>query len=253
MLTCFKNIRSIGSLPFRVLYKIYYLLVFISSLIISYPIMRFLLAKPRYFPLAFKVIRLHAFLLLVFAGVKLRVRGKENIPDGAFIICPNHTSFLDIFCLYTVFQSYFVFVGKKEIEKWPIFHIYYTSGMNILVDRENKTGALHSFKQMSQTLDKGHALAIFPEGTISKKAPNLMPFKPGAFAIAIQKQIPILPITFKSNWKRLQRGSFWWGKAGFGCSEMVIHPIEPTIGLRKQHVEELSQKVREIIESGFKN
>jgi 1-acyl-sn-glycerol-3-phosphate acyltransferase len=239
-------------LPFRVLYKVYYLFVFVISLMVTYPLMRFLLKKPKRFTIAFKVMRIHAFFLLVFAGVKLQVRGREHIPQtGPFLICPNHSSFLDIFCLYSVFHSYFVFVGKKEIENWPLFHIYYTSGMNILVDRANTTGSLKSFKQMAQVLKEGKALAIFPEGTISKKAPVLMPFKQGAFSLAIQRGVPILPITFKSNWKRLQRASFWWGKAGPGLSKMVIHPLIQSKGFNKEDVGQLTSNVKEIIESAL--
>ncbi len=235
-------------LPLRFLYKIYYLIVFSLSVILAYPIMYFLLADPKRFPWAFKMIRLHGFLRLVFAGAHLRVKGAENIPEkGAYIICPNHTSFLDIFCIYTIFKQYFVFTGKKEIEKWPLFHIYYTSGMNILVDRDNAIGSFKAIKRMSQELDKGNPLAIFPEGTISKQVPQMAPFKSGAFAIAIQKQVPIIPITFVSNWKILQGGSPWKGSAGPGIADVIIHKPVFTTGLGKENIEELQNRVREII------
>ncbi|MCE9540701.1 MAG: 1-acyl-sn-glycerol-3-phosphate acyltransferase, partial [Bacteroidetes bacterium] len=77
--------------------------------------------------------------------------------------------------------------------------------MNILVDRDTRTGNFKAFKNMSYAIDDGNPLVIFPEGTISKDAPKLTTFKSGAFAIAIQKQIPILPITFVTNWKLLSR------------------------------------------------
>ena len=235
-------------LPFRVIYKVYYLIFFALSIILVYPIIYFLLANPKRFPYAFKVMRLHAWLCLVFAGAKLHVKGADNIPeDGAYLICPNHSSFLDIFCIYTLFIKYFVFTGKKEIEKWPLFHIYYTSGMNILVDRHSKMGSLKAIKRMSQEIEKGHPLVIFPEGTISKQVPEMAPFKSGAFAIAVQKQVPIVPITFVTNWKILQGASFWKGKAGPGIAEVVIHKPVFTTGLCKENVEQLQNKVRAII------
>ncbi len=238
---------------FRIIYKIYYLLVFALSLLLTYPIMRFLLSKPSYYPIAFKVMRIHAFLLLVFAGARLKVKGKENIPSsGSYIICPNHTSFIDIFCIYSVFKNYFVFTGKKEIEKWPLFHIYYTSGMNILVDRENNIGSFQSFKRMTQVLEQGTPLAIFPEGTISKNAPELMPFKSGAFTIAIQRKIPILPITFVSNWKVLGKGSFFKSKCGPAIVEMIIHPVVYTNTMKKSDNEELMKTVEKTIKSVLK-
>src|ERR1022692_1719642 len=97
-------------LPFRVIFKIYYFLFFILSVIIAYPIMYYFLSGPKRFPKAFTVMRVHGFLLLLFAGARLKVKGACNIPhDGAYIICPNHSSYLDIFCLYTIFHNYFVF------------------------------------------------------------------------------------------------------------------------------------------------
>lgn len=235
-------------IPFRVIYKIYYLFVFAGSLLVTYPFVYFLLKNPKRFHLVFKFMKIHAFFLLLFAGAPLKVIGKENIPkEGAYIICPNHSSFLDIFCLYTIFPNYFVFTGKKEIEKWPLFHIYYTSGMNILVDRKTKTGMISALKRMSKELESGNSLAIFPEGTITKNAPHMGEFKSGAFAIAIQKQVPIIPITFVTNWKILQRGSFFMGNGGPGISKVVIHKPVYTKGLRKENVEDLQNQVKAII------
>lgn len=235
-------------IPFRVIYKIYYLIVFALSLVVWYPIIYYYLYNPKRFPRAFKVMKLQALSLLILAGARLKVKGLNNIPEkGAYIICPNHSSFLDIFCIYTIFPNYFVFTGKKEIEKWPLFKIYYTSGMNILVDRKSNTGSIKALKRMSQEIDNGNPLVIFPEGTISKQAPLLVPFKSGAFAIAIQKQIPILPVTFVTNWKRLHSGNFWFGKAGPGIAEVVIHKPVITIGLNKTQVDLLLSQVREKI------
>jgi 1-acyl-sn-glycerol-3-phosphate acyltransferase len=240
--------KNILLIPFRVVYKIYYLFVFAFSLIITYPFMRYFLANPNRFPSAFRLIKIHAHLLLIFAGAKLKVKGVENIPKtGAYIICPNHTSFIDIFCVYSIFSQYLVFTGKKEIEKWPLFHIYYTSGMNILVDRHSKTGSINALKRMYSEVDKGNPLAIFPEGTISKNAPRMGDFKSGSFTIAIQKQIPIIPVTFVTNWEILQRGNFWMGKCGPGVAEVVIHEPVSTFRLKKENIDELSCKIKEII------
>ncbi len=237
---------------FRVVYKVYYLAFFILSLAILYPLMLYLLSDSRRFLKAFTVMKIHAFILLLFAGARLKVCGIGNIPkSGAYIICPNHSSFLDIFCIYTIFPKYFVFTGKKEIEKWPLFHIYYTSGMNILVDRNSKTGSGKALKKMLNEIDKGNPLVIFPEGTISKKAPLLAPFKSGAFAIAIQKQVPIVPVTFVTNWKLLQRSGIWRGKAGPGIARVIIHKPIQTTGLNRENIDQLQKKVQTIINSPF--
>lgn len=210
--------------------------------------MYYFLSKPSRFPKAFTLMKIHGFFLLLFAGAFPKVKGAENIPEnGAYIICPNHSSYLDIFCLYTIFPNYFVFTGKQEIEKWPLFHIYYTSGMNILVDRDNRVGSIKALKRISQEIDKKNPLVIFPEGTISKEAPKLTTFKSGAFAIAIQKQIPILPVTFVTNWKLLSRSGFWKGPAGPGIAEIVIHKPVITLGLKKEDINKIKEEVIAII------
>ena len=239
-------------MPFRAIFKIYYLIVFVLSLIITYPIMRYLLSDPKRFPKAFTTMRIHGFVLLLFAGAWLKVKGKKNIPkEGAYIICPNHSSYLDIFCLYSIFPKYFVFTGKQEIEKWPLFHIYYTSGMNVLVDRESRTGSIKALKRISQEIENGNPMVIFPEGTISKEAPKLAPFKSGAFAIAIQKQVPILPVTFVTNWKLLSRSGFWTGPARPGIAEVVIHKPIITTGLKKENINQLQTEVIDVITSSL--
>jgi 1-acyl-sn-glycerol-3-phosphate acyltransferase len=189
-------------------------------------------------------------MFLFCAGIFLKIKGRENIiEDKPFLICSNHSSYLDIPCLYSIFDQYFVFTGKKEVANWPLFHIFYTSGMNILVDRHNKMGLVKSFKKMMEVIDNGHPLVILPEGTISRVAPKLTEFKTGSVSLAIQKQIPILPITFTTNWIRLQRKGLLKGKASPGTSEVIIHSLISTSGLTKNDSDTLQSKLRSIINS----
>lgn len=234
--------------PFKFIYKIYLLVCFVLILILIFPFLRYSLSKKERFPSAFKLSKLLAKQFLFFSGIVLSVKGRENIvEDKPFLICSNHSSYLDIPCLYSIFDRYFIFTGKKEIENWPLFHIFYTSGMNILVDRHNKMGLVKAFKKMMEVIDQGHPLVILPEGTISKIAPKLSEFKTGSVTVAIQKQIPILPITFTTNWIRLQRKGFFNGKASPGISEVIIHPLISTIGLSKKNADDLQLKLRDII------
>ena len=239
--------------PFRLLYRIYFLVFFGITLILFYPIFKFYLSKEKRFPAAFTLMRVYAKLWLYGSGIFLKASGKENIiKDGPYVICANHSSFIDIPCLYSLLDNYFVFTGKKEIEKWPLFRVFYTSGMNILVDRHNKKGDLVAFKRMLQVIDSGNPLMVFPEGTISKEAPNLAEFKTGAISIAIKKQVPILPITFKSNWRRLQKKGILKGKASPGISEIIVHKAISTTGMNKSDVESLTTILKETIGSPLK-
>ena len=240
--------------PLRFIYKVFILLYVSLSLILFYPIFKYLLSKEDRFPKAFRVIRFYAKSWLFFTGVYVKVKGKENILKGQpFIITSNHSSFIDPTCLYSIYDEYFVFTGKQEIEKWPLFHIFYTSGMNILVDRNSRMGVLKSFKRMMDVIDKGNPIVILPEGTISKDAPRLTEFKTGAVSIAIQKQVPLQPITFTTNWKRLERKGWFTGKASPGVVEAIIHPAIPTKGLTKADAESLNVKLKEVINKPLKD
>ena len=94
---------------------------------------------------------------------------------------------------------------------------------------------------------------LFPEGTISKSAPKLTEFKTGAVTLAIQKQIPILPLTFTTSWKRLQRKGLWVGKASPGIIEVIIHPLIYTNGLKKKDKDELQTTLRSIVNKPLKD
>lgn len=241
-------IKDLITFPFRFLYKLYSLLFFAIIMVLYFPIFSFLLAKESRFPTAFRFIKGFSRLWLWGCGVFIRVKGRENIiKDKPFLICSNHSSFIDPATLYSIFPQHFVFTGKQEIEKWPLFHIFYTSGMNILVDRHSRIGALKAFKRMMGVLEAGYPLVILPEGTIPVDAPKLGEFKQGATALAIQLQIPIIPVTQTTNWKRLQRRGFKTGKASPGIAEVIVHPPIETKGLTKDDAKELLIKLRDVI------
>lgn len=242
------NVKNIITFPFRFLYKIYVLLFFALIMVLYFPIFSFLLAKESRFPTAFKFMKGFSRLWLWGCGIFIRVKGQKNIiMDKPFIICSNHSSFFDPAILYSIFPQHFVFTGKEEIKNWPLFHIFYTSGMNILVDRHSRTGAMKAFKRMMHVLEGGYPLVILPEGTIPTNAPKLGEFKLGVASLAIQQQIPIIPVTQTTNWKRLQRRGLMTGKASPGVAEVIIHPPIETKGLTKSEANELLTKLRDII------
>ena len=213
-------------------------------MILSYPVYKILFFRQKHFRSAFKLMRLHAAVLLFLMGIKIKLKSPvPKLPEGPFLICPNHSSFLDIPCLYQIFPDYFTFIGKNEIRKWPLFRIFYTSGMNILVDRSSTSSKIKTLKRMSEEIESGNSLCIFPEGTISKKAPLMNEFKKGAFAVAVKKQVPVLPVVFISNYKRMQRGSFFFGNASPGISYVQI--LEPFItkGLDMKDLDKPEKKI----------
>ena len=235
-------------IPFRVLWKIWFMFFFMFSLTLLYPIFWFYLRKEATFPSAFKWMRRWSFMLQLFSGITLVVKKKGELPPGPYIICSNHSSYSDIIMMYGVFKEYFIFMGKAEINSWPLFGIFFTSQMNISVDRSNMVESHKALLRAEEEIDRGRNIVIFPEATIPASAPKMKRFKNGAFKLAIDKQVPIVPITFISNWKRLQTGSFWTAKAGPGFTTAVIHPAVETKGMTDKDLVDLRNRIFGIIQ-----
>lgn len=213
------------------IWKVYFLIVVLTVILVLYPIQFILLSNEKYFPQGFWLTRFQAKVILFLIGVRKEVHGKiPNDTETSYIICPNHSSYLDILLLYAAFPNYFIFLGKKELGSVPIFNIYFKK-MNLLVDRANAKAAHASITEACEKLNKGANLVIFPEGTIHKDQPQLKPFKNGAFKAALQVNIPIIPVTFKDNYKLLEDDWGFFAKTKPGKSRVYIHaPIYPKNG-----------------------
>lgn len=135
-------------------------------------------------------------------------------------------------------------MGKKELQKIPLFNIFFKR-MNILVDRKNKHESHKALLQSAEQVDKGNSMFLYPEGTFNREG-KLLPLKKGAFRLAIQKQIPIIPITFIDNWKRMQSGGFFKAKGGPGFTKAIIHKPIDTKGLTEEDLLPLLNKVHTI-------
>jgi 1-acyl-sn-glycerol-3-phosphate acyltransferase len=182
-------------------------------------------------------------------GIRHRiVRSPVLDSKQAYVICPNHTSFLDIILTYIVIPNYFHFMGKAELRKVPLFNIFFNK-MNILVDRGSIIGSHRAFLRASRDLDKNISIAIFPEATIPESAPRLGRVKNGAFKLAIDKQVPIIPVVYLDNWRLLPDGERRKTGGTPGVSRVVIHdPIE-TRGMTENDLSALKKKYLEILDS----
>ncbi len=169
-----------------------------------------------------------------------------HVKGQTYIYCANHTSYIDIIMCYCTIPDYFIFMGKQELQKAPLFNIFFKD-MNILVNRKSSFGSHKALQTAGERLDMGQNLIIFPEGTISREAPSLRPFKYGAFKLAIEKQLPIIPITYVNNFMLLQDKAFLKGNGRPGMSRVVVHEAIETKGLTLEDIEMLKNKVEQII------
>lgn len=235
-------------LPTRWLYKLWFGFVFFSSLVLLYLPFRILLYTPRRYYKAFRLKRIWARYLAYASGVPPRIVRRASLPEPPYVICCNHSSYLDIIQLYNVIPRYFLFMGKYELLKWPLFNIFF-KGMNIAVNRGSHTEAAKAFRKAAQAIDRGTSIALFPEGTIPACTPRMKPFKDGAFKLAIEKQVPIVPVTFVDHWRLFGEPLELFARARPGIARVVVHDPIPTIGLRDADVPELRRRVYAVIEA----
>lgn len=239
-----------GIIP-RALWKIFFILNFVIGLIILYPVFFVLLLPKSGYNSAFALMRFWAHWVAIIPGVIPRVTRKSALPDGPCIYVANHASYLDIVLSYVAVPKYFVYMGKAEIDKAPLLRIFFRD-MNIYVDRKSRAGSYAAFVAAGKKLSMGESVFIYPEGTIESKG-QLKPFKNGAFRMAIENQVPIVPITFKNNWKLLQNGGFFKASGRPGIAEIIVHePIE-TRGMTEADLVSLRHQVREIIAADLKS
>ncbi len=232
-----------------IIWKISFIMVFVSTMIVLYPLFYTLLLNKQTFPIAFKLKRYWAKLMLAIVGVFTRVYAKFDLRkiNSPVIYCANHGSYLDILSAYIVIPNYFVSMAKKELGSVPLFNVFFKN-MNILVDRQSIRGSHRAFVSAAKQIDEGVSIFLFPEGGILNNRGELCRFKNGAFKLAIEKQIPIVPITFLNNWKLFQNGVLTRTFARPGLSRVIVNKPIDTKGLTLDDLVYLRQKVHGVIE-----
>jgi 1-acyl-sn-glycerol-3-phosphate acyltransferase len=170
-----------------------------------------------------KVIHLLAQLwgrgILAASGVKVRVKGLENLPaQSPMILTSNHQGYFDIFALFVYIPVYFGWFAKKELFRIPIFGTAMKRFGNIRIDRSNREKAMQSLKLAARRVREGQSVIIFPEGTRSPDG-KMLPFKKGCYYLAEASGAPMVPISISGSYEIMPKGTF---KVNPGTIHMVI-------------------------------
>lgn len=178
---------------------------------------------------------------LRLTGVEVEVKGLELLdPDQPYVFVANHQSYLDAAPLFAFTGRRVGAIAKKELLKAPILGFAMIFVNVIAIDRSNRERAVETLKLATDRIRAGVSFVVCPEGTRAQPG-EMLPFKKGAFHMAAQAGVPIVPIALKNSDRLMGRGT---GEAWPGTIEMVILPPVPTLEVKTD--EELDQLVEQV-------
>ena len=166
------------------------------------------------------------------------------------MLVANHSSMTDIMLMLVTVKRPFVFVGKKSLTKIPLFGYFYKRTC-ILVDRGNQRSRKEVFESAQKRLNNGTSICIFPEGGVPEDMSVILDtFKDGAFRLAIDHQIPIVPIVFCDNKKRFP---YLFLKGSPGRMRVKIKSFIPTKGKTQVDKKAVREETRQVILKELEN
>jgi 1-acyl-sn-glycerol-3-phosphate acyltransferase len=185
--------------------------------------------------------RLWARVGLRLGGVRLEVEGRGQLPAaGAVVYMPNHQSNIDILALFAGLPGQFRWLAKEELFRIPLFGLAMRRTGYIAVDRRDHKKALVSMNEAARRIAEGTSVVVFPEGTRSPDG-HLLPFKKGGFQLALQAQVPIVPVAIHGSRAVVPKGS---RRIHGGTIRVAIFPPVPTAGLDASARDALMERVR---------
>ncbi|WP_373496264.1 lysophospholipid acyltransferase family protein [Aquiflexum sp.] len=193
---------------FQWIYTLYAALLFIIlMLIFGLFIVIPLLLSSRGGKISFVFIRLWSSVWSFLVGIRYQVHGREHIdPNQPYIYIFNHRSFIDAPVIPMAIHQEVRAIGKKELSKIPVFG-FIVSRVAVWVDRKDADSRKESVEKLLKILEKGISIVVAPEGTRNNSGQALLPFQKGAFRIASETGIPIMPMAVIGADRVMKRGS----------------------------------------------
>lgn len=238
MLTFIKNIGY-------TIYRIWFYILVAVPILVFFPFLLITTISEKTYPQFFWLARnvwakTILFGMFCFPNVKTQ---QKIIKGESYMQIANHTSMLDIMLMLYVSKNPFVFVGKEELGKIPLFGFFYKR-VCILVNRADPKSRTAVYRRVQHRLNQGLSICIFPEGGVPEENVVLDTFKDGAFRMAIRHNIPIVPITFLDCKKRF---SWTFFSGGPGRLRVKIHEFVDTQMLGVEDTSTIREEVRETI------
>jgi 1-acyl-sn-glycerol-3-phosphate acyltransferase len=155
---------------------------------------------------------------------KVRVVGEARLPPGAFVICSSHSSNADPFCL-AFLRGQVRYLAKRSLARVPFFGWMMLMGGHVLVERGDVASGAEALARCRRWLDRGIPVLFFPEGTRSETG-ELREFKMGAFKLAVEAGVPVLPVAIEGSHRALPKHG-WIMRERVEVRLKVLPPIAP--------------------------
>ncbi|MCB9241088.1 MAG: 1-acyl-sn-glycerol-3-phosphate acyltransferase [Flavobacteriales bacterium] len=232
----------------RFTWAIYFLLLFIVFFLLFYPFFRIFLYRRNRYPIAHKLRAIWGRIIMFLSGLIPSTTYEEPLSkDQSYVFVANHFSYLDILSLNVQVHHYFRFMAKSELGNIPLFKIFFRT-IDISVNRKSTRASAKAFSYANRALAEGDSLGIFPEGGIGESVPIMRRFKPGAFRMAVENNVPIVPVSILDNFKRMPGGGLDNGGTP-GKMRVVVHKPIQTNAIELDEIPALMDQVYHIIQN----
>jgi len=186
--------------------------------------------------------------VMKITGIQIEVEGRENLNRRPCVLVGNHQSAFDVASFGYIHPGHVVMVAKKELAKWPIVGTFFKASGAVLIDRDSRSNSFAKIEAAQVAFqDPRVCMGFYPEGT-RNKGDGMLPFKKGAFHIAIRNKVPVVPMVSGSLKPLID-----YEKKKFGPGVLkfkILEPIE-TANLGKEDVASLTQSTREKMLKAF--
>lgn len=219
-------------MPLTLLLKLYLIVV------------RRIKTKEEYDEAVFRIVNGWSRHILKVIGVKVNIKGIENLPDGNCLFVSNHQGNIDFLPPLAFLNKQIGFIAKKEILKIKIVSMWMKEMHCVFIDRENIRESLKAINEGVENLKNGYSMLIFPEGTRSKSH-RLGEFKKGSMKLATKTNVPVVPLVLDNTFTVFEEGKGWLKSSTITLS--ILKPIY-VYKLSKEEKSNLANTIREKIE-----
>ena len=188
--------------------------------------------------------RLWTRLILKTTAVRVSVCGLERLDPGcSYVVASNHQSIYDIPILFACLPLQLRVVAKASLGRVPFLGWHLQRGGHLLIDRRNPGAGIVA--KMRRLVSEGHSLVVFPEGTRSLNG-TVGRFKRGTFLVAIDAQLPVVPVSISGSSHVMRKGSL---TVRPGDVRLTIHAPIPTTGVGREQASDFAERVQTVVRS----